>query len=96
MHPTESQKIEPRPDVKVVLCESGCLRPGSSTTRAPQRQRRIKGSFVLYPFLRPTYEYTSVRAATSNHLASRLGIPNFLSLDRGLTRNDCETAANGG
>ena len=68
-------------------CESGGLRPGSSTTRAPQRQRRIKGSFVLYPFLRPTHEYTSARAPTSNYLVPRLGFavfPNFLSLDPSL------------
>ena len=68
-------------------CESGGLRPGSSTTRAPQRQRRIKGSFVLYPFLRPTHGHTSARAPTSNYLVPRLGFavfPNFLSLDPSL------------
>ena len=68
-------------------CESGRLRPGSSTTRAPQRQRRIKGSFVLYPFLRPTHGHTSARAPTSNYLVPRLGFavfPNFLSLDPSL------------
>ena len=68
-------------------CESGGLRPGSSTTRAPQRQRRIKGSFVLYPFLRPTHDTASARVPTSNDLVPRLGFavfPNSLSLDPSL------------
>ena len=75
------------PGGRMPPCESGRLRPGPSTTRAPQRQRRIKGSFVLYPFLRPTHGHTSARAPTSNYLVPRLGFavfPNSLSLDPSL------------